>query len=722
MNNCEYFEYLEKRNNVILSEQQKDAINFDKGNALVLATAGSGKTTVIVARIGRVLYEKKCHKKILTITFSKMAADNMKNRFEKYFGSSYKRQTEFSTIHAFSYKIVREFYSKKGISFGILSNNYQVLSDILKKYYSNAYFNYIGEEEVENLASSISYINNMMIPYTQYKDFDIEIKDFDKIYEAYRSYKSENKLLDFDDMIIYAHNILSKNIQYRENIKNSYDFIQIDEMQDTSKIQHQIINFISDNNLFMVGDDDQAIYSFRGSNPELMLNFKDEYKDGVIFYLDNNYRSDKNIVEGAKKFIEKNTNRYKKNIYTNNHKNNEIKIIKVKKRTDQSNYILNEIAKIEKNDELNELNRNNTSDNSSQNGEVENIKVINNENEKHKFKNKSTIAILYRYNMSSMILANNLYKNNIKFHIREDKVKFFNSSVFRDIMAFLTLAQNPYDKRSFARIYYKSYTYFSKKMCDAVLNGSKEENVFDILYNLNGFEDYVYDRINQFRNDILYLAKLRPNIAIRFIKTELEYVNYLERMQEEGRYNLSNCLHILEILEEISQSSENLQEFTDNIYKFVDLIKDASKDSLCNIIFSTIHGAKGLEYDYVYMIDNIEDEFPRESRSMQDEKNKEILEEERRIFYVGMTRARKSLNIISPENQSLFVNELLFLNKKEYNSYNGFNIGDKVYHKKYKSGMVTDIKDGIVSIKFGEKSTKKFDIEMALEKKIIDVL
>ena len=631
----EYFDFLESINDVKLNSQQKQAASCDKGNALVLSTAGSGKTTVTIARAGRLLYEKKCDRKILTITFSKMAANDMKERFQSFFGDMYKSKTEFSTIHAFSYKIVRNFYKRKGINFDLLTNNYQVLGEILKSYYSQSYFNYVSDEEIENLASAISYVDNMMINPQEYKDYGIEIKGFDKIYELYKSYKVQNRLIDFDDMLLYAYKIILNSNLYRDYVKNTYQHVQIDEMQDTSRIQHEIIKLITDSNLFMVGDDDQAIYSFRGSYPDFMLQFKDIYSDGEIFYLDNNYRSDKNIVEGAKNFIERNRKRYIKAITTDNPRENEINIIRVDSRAEQAKLIVDQLKGI---------------------------------------KDHSTVGILFRYNMSALIPDNKLNENNIGFYIKEDKTKFFKSPVLYDILAFLTLALNPKDREAFSRIYYKSYTYFTKSMCRIVMESSRDDlTVFDILDNYKYFDNYVYDKIHQFRIDINYINKLKPQDAIRFIKLNLEYMNYLERMQDEGRNNLSNSLHILEILEEIGSYCSNTKEFVEKIHSLKDVIKKASQNKNSNITLATIHSVKGLEYDYVYMIDNIEGEFPSDKRNMSADDYEKTVEEERRVFYVGMTRAKKKLNIIVPGKPSLFINELIMSNKKRQAQKNKIN-------------------------------------------------
>ena len=621
----EYFDYLKNINGMVLNKQQMDAASFDKGNALVLSTAGSGKTTVIIARVGRLLFEYKCQKKILTITFSKMAANDMKERFESCFGRNYEAKTEFSTIHAFSYKIVRNFYRRKGINFGLLTNNYQVLTDILRSHYSKSYFSYVSDEEVENLSSAIGFVNNMMIIPEEYEDYGIDIKGFDKLYNDYKMYKSQNRLIDFDDMLSYSYKILSSSPSFKEQLRNTYEYVQIDEMQDTSKIQHELIKLITNDNLFMVGDDDQAIYSFRGSDPDYMLEFKQNYKDGKIFYLDNNYRSDKYIVEGARNFIEKNKKRYKKSIKTENTKQNEINIIKLKNRSEQAKLITKSLAE-------------------------------------SKIENK-TVGILFRYNMSAMILANSFNENNIEFYIKEDKTRFFNSAVLYDILAFLNLAINPKDRDAFSRIYYKSYTYFTKGMCKLVQDSKDDKSVFDILYGYRHFDHYVYDKIQQFKIDINYLNKLKPYDAIRFIKFDLEYINYLERMQEEGRSSMSNSLHILEILEEIGSYCNNIKEFITKINSLRDVIKNASTNKNAKITLTTIHSAKGLEYDNVYMIDNLE-ELNVDKRKLSEDEYENNLEEERRIFYVGMTRAKNKLNIVVPGQQSIFVDELIMANKK----------------------------------------------------------
>jgi DNA helicase-2/ATP-dependent DNA helicase PcrA len=245
-------------------------------------------------------------------------------------------------------------------------------------------------------------------------------------------------------------------------------------------------------------------------------------------------------------------------------------------------------------------------------------------------------------------------------------------------------------------------------------------SVFDILKNCRSFDYYVYDKIEQFKNDMNFLKRLKPRDAVAFIKTDLEYEEYLERMQDEGRNNLSNSLHILEILEEIGSYCENLKEFIDKIYSLQDVIKNASENKEARITLATIHGAKGLEYDNVYLIDNIDGEFPSDKRNMSQEKYEEMLEEERRIFYVGMTRAKSTLNIIVPGIPSVFVNELVYANKKIQNV--NMRIGQDVVHTIFGNGTIADIQGNTVYIKFDGGKTRSLDINISLEKNLIKLM
>ena len=620
MSKKNFYEYLEEEKNIVLNPEQKAAVSFDYGSALVLSTAGSGKTTVIVSRTGRLLYEGLCKNKILTITFSKMAAEDMKARYDRVFKGEFGMKVDFSTIHSFLYKIVLDYFKRTNRTIKIVDNSYKIVEDILKRIYSKEYYSTVNEEEVENIIGKIGYVKNMMISYDKIDSIGGNIKNFKEILLAYDEYKQKNGMMDFDDMLIYGYKLLQKYDYYVEKVKSTYDFIQIDEMQDTSKIQHAIIKLIQNNNLFMVGDDDQSIYSFRGSFPQYMLNFKKIYPEGKVFYLSNNYRSDGHIVSIARHVIENNKERYKKSINPIQNKGSEVRIIKVPNRAVQNKFILDDIKNY----------------------------------------GEKTVGVLYRYNISSLMVASMLKDNNIDFYIKDDRTKFFKSPVLYDVIAFLKLSLNPADREAFSRIYYKSYTYFSKKMCTYVLNHpSKDANIFSILKGYSGLEYYMLERIDNFKYDIGTIPTLKPKNIINFIKNDLEYYEYLLKLDEDGRNSLSSTTLILEILNEVAQACATVEEFIAKIDNIKNVLAEAAQNKGARITLSSIHSSKGLEYDIVYLIDNIDKEFPQAQRKESNEEYAVFLEEERRIFYVGLTRAKQQLCVLAPNKPSIFVNEII---------------------------------------------------------------
>lgn len=612
-----YFDYLEKTKGIHLNSEQKKAVSHGHGAGLVLSTAGSGKTTVITARAGRLIYDGELGKdRILTITFSKLAAREMKTRFNSLFPETNNSQIHFSTIHAFSYRVVRDYYKIIGKTINLLKSNYDVLKNIMAKTYSKEGFYTVSPDEVENLSSKISYVKNLKLTVEDFKTEDIGIKDFEEMYLAYEEYKQKNGLIDFDDMLIICEKIMKENKRISDRFKGFYKYIQLDEAQDTSKIQFDIINHISNGNLFMVGDDDQSIYSFRGSSPQIMLDFKETYKNASIYSLDINYRCDGNTVEAAKNFILKNKSRYPKNITSHKGKKEKLIIKSFLSRRQQSEYVVDQIKK----------------------------------------KPDMQTAILYRYNISSVIAAEMLRKNGIEFFIKEDGSKFFNSSVLRDIISFFKLSLDPYDKESFINIYYKCQTFFTKEMSLHVLKSKK--NVYDSLIGFPKMDKLRNKNIRSFKYDMNHISKLRPDEALEYIRYDMGYEDYLSRMEKDGRITYSSMFLNVEITKEICRNSENIIGFLSNLDYLRMLLKDSKEGHGNNIILSSIHSTKGLEFDRVFLIDNIFGEFPLTRKNQSAADYLRYLEEERRVFYVGMTRAVSMLEILYPELPSQFVEEL----------------------------------------------------------------
>lgn len=403
-----------------LSEEQKSAVSHLYGPALILAVPGSGKTTVLIHRIYNLVNINKIRpNKILSITFSKASALDMKMRYQQLFHED-SMVPPFMTIHAFCYEVIRAYSKKANKNYFLIENEATKINKytLISSIYLNINKNILTEEKLENFFSYAGYIKNMCITPEEFiKNKKIDVENFIDIFYLYEKYKKDNNYIDFDDMLSMAYEILSNDKKILNYYKNKYDFIQVDEGQDTSIIQFKIINLISSpsNNIFIVADDDQSIYGFRGAYPKQLLEFNKMYPNGKVYYLKENYRSSKNIVNASYSFISNNINRYDKDIFTRNPYKSPVKILKFKSILDQYGFIIDEI--------------NNNLDKS--------------------------MAVLYRNNLSSIGLIYFLTKKNYKFYMRDFKLKFFNHWLLKDIFNFIEFSRKPTDVQLYSKIYYK---------------------------------------------------------------------------------------------------------------------------------------------------------------------------------------------------------------------------------------------------------------------------
>jgi DNA helicase-2/ATP-dependent DNA helicase PcrA len=662
-----------------LNDQQLSAVLHDRGPGLVLSTAGSGKTTVITARTGKLIYDGSLDtERILTITFSKLAALEMEERFKRLFPDAPRSTAYFSTIHSFAYRIVRDYFNKTGKNLELLNSNFEMLKGIMMKTYSeNNIFN-IGTDEIENLSSKISYVKNMRIEKSEFSSLGFNIKDFEKLFTEYENKKREKNMIDFDDMLSYCEKLLSHYKATADKFKSYYKYIQVDEAQDLSIIQRDIINLVSNGNLFMVGDDDQSIYSFRGSNPKILLEFKDIYKEGQIYHLDKNYRCDGYIVDRVGRFIEKNNKRYEKNIRADREKDRDITVKSFSTRRQQTDYI---IKKIRENPEM-------------------------------------ETAILYRYNISSILIAEALRNETTRFYIKEDRNKYFNSKVLKDIISFFSLSVNPRDRESFSNIYYKGKTYFTREMNQFVASG--QGTVFDDLSRYPHLDKLKRINIKNFKWDLGHISKESPEAALDYIRFDMGYEDYLNRLEKDGRISYSSMFLDLEITKEICRNSNTVFEFMENVEYLKDLLRNAKKDNDANVTLSSIHSTKGLEFDRVFLIDNNFGEFPLEKRNQSKEEYDEYLEEERRVFYVGMTRARNNLEILHSELPSMFISEII--RDKGSEIIRGLKKGMTVKHKKLGKGTIVDIDDETLVFRGKRKKNHTLSMDLLLEKNLIEIV
>lgn len=590
------------------TNEQIDAINHFKGPALVLAVPGSGKTTVILNRIINLIENHDVlPKNILSITFSKSQGMDMERRFLKSF-PNLKGQITFKTIHAFCYEIVKNYMKIKNIKKTLIEGDEKInKSTLLKRYFFNMYEQKILDDVIKDFFSLYDFTKNKMIDFEDYVRKNKFISNrllLLKLYKAYESLKLEYNFIDFNDLLSLANKYISEDKNLLSSIKKRYKFFSVDEAQDTSMLQFEIIKKIvyPENNLFVVADDDQSIYSFRGAEPKNLLEFKKFYKDSKIFIMNHNFRSTKNIIEISNKLISKNKNRYQKNPICTCSENSKIMLFKVKNAHIQMRKLLELIKQLKKDE---------------------------------------SVGILYRNNISSIYVANYFLENDVDFFVKENGFDFYLNKILLDINNILQFSQNQTDLEIFKRIYFKLNAYIKKDFITKLKYKSYDENILDALLDLDDLNSFYLKKFNALRNNFKMLKKLSMKYKIDFIVNELGYGEYLENYDEIQKLN-SNLM--IDILKYISSNLNSYDDFLQRLKDIKEKLKDANKSS-SNISISTIHSAKGLEYDHVFLLDLVDGEFPQ--KNILNAMDSSLLEEERRLFYVAMTRAKKSLTLFT---------------------------------------------------------------------------
>lgn len=574
-----------------LTSIQKKAAEFKDGPCLVLAVPGAGKTTMLLERI-KILSKNIDSKKILTLTFSKTQSQDMKNRF----GTN---DSNFMTIHAFCYLIIRNYLKKYNRELRLIEasdsyNKYHLVRDIYKSINNNKK---LSREDVETFFTETSYMKNALLDQT-YLD-KVRIKNIKEIYNEYERFKKENHFIDFDDMQLIALKLLEENPRLLRSIQRKYQYFQLDEGQDSSILQFKILKMIvsQNNNLMVVADDDQSIYSFRAAEPDYLLNFKTYYPDSKIIIMDENHRSSANISSLANQFIKLNKNRYQKDIISNKEKGEKIVIKYLKDFKDEYDFII-------KNLDPNKTN-----------------------------------AILFRNNISAINLISFLLEDDIDFTISEDFLKFFESQIIEDIFDVIRFSEDFNDTEAFTNIYYKISTYLKKSEIEGLANKPARLDVFSYFYDILDYDRR--ESLYEIEKKLKHIRKLPLDRKIAYIYNYLAYKKYASlRSNKFAEENMNKDLFI-ESLTNFSRGLNNISDF----YKKIDLVKDKIKFTFGNpLILTTIHKSKGLEYDRVFIIDMVKNEFPMVNY---DENPDVAIEEERRVFYVAMTRAKESLFILT---------------------------------------------------------------------------
>ncbi|HHZ06231.1 MAG TPA: ATP-dependent helicase [Clostridiales bacterium] len=685
--------------NIQLNNQQETAVQRIDGQTLLLAVPGSGKTTVIVSRLG---YMVNClhinPRSILTMTFSKASTMDMKQRYARVFGCEQAKHLLFSTINAFCNSVISVYErSNNKTRFNLLSEE-KTRGKIIRDLYISIYHDYPTENTIGEIGRYITYANNMMLNDKQIDDIDILNIDFLEMFNAYKKFKIANNLMDFDDQLKYAYSILRRYSDILEYFQNKYKYINVDEAQDTSKIQHCIINLLGKKhgNIFMVGDEDQSIYSFRGAYPQALLGFSKTYPQAKVLLMETNYRSTKEIVNKANMFIKMNKERHNKNMVANNE--NGCKI---------TNVVLDEY--IEQYEYLAQLAKKCTDD----------------------------TAVLYRNNESAVPVIDYFSKHNIPYRCKENDCLFFSHYIVMDIVSILQFSMDTTNVDIFEKIYYKFGTGLTKdiflKAKNSYNRGSGTSFLDTIIIVCNSINNsYVTDNVKRLKGNLHNIQKLSAKLAVRYIVKIMGYGCYLEKSKrfDESKIN---------ILTALACENKTIQKLIERLATLKEIVSQGSLGVDCSFSLSTIHASKGLEYDNVIIIDvkdgvlpdvdNIYSTAPEDIKQM---------EEERRLFYVGITRAKKSLTFISCKKQfdtplapSSFIRQLIYedsavteqgFNKnmtvKEFKSK--LKIGGYVVHKTYGDGKITNVDDKYVYISFYNKDIRStFDIKTCAENKLL---
>ncbi len=712
-----FFNSLENEHNINLNIEQQKAVSHINGPALILAGPGSGKTTVITARAAYLVKEAGVKpQSILTLTYNKAAQLEMDMRFTRLYGNEIQERMHFSTLHSFCNRVVRDYERKKGQRLKRIEGEDMSFSkpQLLKDIYLSINNSKINDDELENLVNEIGLVKNGLIK--NFEGMKFSTKRFIEVFKAYDDFKKKNLLIDFDDMLTYAYNILTRDTQLLEYYRSRYRYIQVDEGQDLSKIQFEIIKLLTaeSRNLFVVADDDQSIYGFRGAQPQYILDFEKQYSGCMIFRLEKNYRSAENLVALSSNFIKNNKKRYNKQHCTDNQKHIDPAIIAAFDRKEQLEVIINRLKTL--------------SEATFPQTKKQGVKI--------------QTAVLYRNNLSSILIADKLDRCDMPFRIKQNRLYFFNHWLVQEVTAFLLFALDPQDVESFSKIYYRMNRYISKAMLEYAVTENGSKPVIDCIMNGVELKPFQINGLQELKLEFSGLAKKRPWNALEYIKNNFHYLDSIKENCRLTGIAYEHPLRLFEILEGIALNCQTIIEFLGRLSELEKLFegssfkRDMNSDKDIEITLSTIHSSKGLEYDYVFMIDLINSEFPGDKALQMALESHDYtdIEEERRLFYVGMTRARYELFLIYPSVSnsekllpSMFIKEVDLLLKKE--AVSEFGDGVVVHHKKFGRGVVismgcedqNDYQHQIIEIKFFNGEVKKLDLQICMENKMLEI-
>ncbi len=662
-----------------INEAQLKAIHHKKGPMLVLAGPGSGKTLVITRRTQNLVEEYGVNpRNILVITFTKASAEEMKERFYRLTGG-HGKGVNFGTFHAVYFTILKYAYH-------FTSSN--IIRDDQKKQYFKEIIQHLQlelEDEgdfISGVSSEISLVKGERMDIDYYYSINCSEEIFKQIYQSYEAKLRNANLIDFDDMLVMCYELLKERPDILAMWQKKFQYILIDEFQDINQVQYDIIRLLAlpENNLFIVGDDDQSIYRFRGAKPEIMLNFDKDYPACKKILLDINYRSTANIVACAANLVKNNTRRFSKDIRSIQAEGHEVIINSFKGLKEQNSMVVANILQYYK----------------------AGISF-------------SNMAVLFRTNTQPRALIEKLMEYNVPFQMKDMIPNIYDHWIATNVIAYIKIALGNKDRSLFLQIANRPKRYLNRECF-------KEPKVdFYRLREYYGDKDWMLDRIDKLEYDLAMIKKMNPFSAINYIRKGIGYEDYLKEYAEFRRIKLEELMDTLNELQEASREFKTFEDWFTHIDNYRKELKEQAdyknnKDMDC-VAMATMHSSKGLEYQIVFIIDSNEGITPHHKALLEED-----MEEERRLFYVAITRAKEYLHIYSVKERynkelvgSRFIGELLL-------DCEALVAGTMIEHKTFGAGLIKSNTNGKLVIYFDRlKKERTLDLSFCLQNSLLKI-
>ena len=661
-------------------KDQERAIRHKDGPMLVLAGPGSGKTLVITHRTKNLIEEHGIMpSNILVVTFTNAAAREMRERFSKLTNNQFAGVT-FGTFHSVFFGILKWAYR-----FGpdnILREDEK--KEILKKICGGMELEVEEEGDFyQSLIGEISLVKGSMVNLDYYYSTTCADEAFRQIMKEYDEALRKANKIDFDDMLVMTYELFCQRPDLLKKWQEKFQYILIDEFQDINKAQYEVVRLLAAprNNLFIVGDDDQSIYRFRGAKPEIMLGFEKDYPGTKKVLLGINYRSTGKIVETAGKVIENNKKRFEKVISANREEGRKPEIHKVADGKSQSEDILKKIQEYYK----------------------EGIPY-------------SEMAVIYRTNTQPRLAISKLMEYNIPFQVRDTIPGLFDHWIAENLIAYLKMALGSRDRQTFLTIMNRPKRYISRNMIT-----KPTVNLIELADSVRE-KPWLSERIEQMLFDLKQMARMNPYDAIRYLREDVGYDEYLKEYAAFRKMKSEDLIDLLCEIQETAKECPKIEDWFEYIEEYkeelAEQLKAGQRKNEDSVVFTTMHSAKGLEYQVVFVIDAVEGMIPYKKAIKEAD-----IEEERRLFYVALTRAKNHLHLYVPKELyqkeqiiSRFVKEMA-MNAKDLKP------GTRILHRKYGTGTIREADDKRLTIYFDRlNGERKISLLYVLENELIKIL